>query len=124
MTADHYRRVCQLLEDCGGVRFHDQLHPGAAVYSLRAYRMTPDCGSNEKPAPCHVYVWPPVDRHSGSVEVRTFGAPSRPDGGGHCDPWVEVKVYSLPIASFDLPALERAAASLAAVWRAWRGVYP
>jgi len=117
-TADHYRRVCQLLEDCGGVRFHDPTDPDATVYSLRAYRMTPDCGCNDKPAPCHVYVW------SRFVELRTSGAPSRPEGGGHCDPWVEVRVTSLSLETFDLPALERAAASLAAVWQAWRGVYP
>ena len=117
-TADHYRRVCQLLEDCGGVRFYDPTDPDATVYSLRAYRMTPDCGANEKSTPCHVYVW------SRFVELRTFGAPSRPEGGGHCAPWVEVRVYTLPLETFDLPALERAAASLAAVWRAWREVYP
>lgn len=117
-TADHYRRVCQMLEDCGGVRFHDSRNPDATVYSVPAYRMTPDCGANAKPAPCHVYVW------RRTVELRTFGAPSRPEGGGHCDPWVEVRVSSMPLASFDFAALERAAASLAAVWRAWREVYP
>lgn len=114
---DHYRRVCQLLEDCGGVRFADPREPDATVYSLRAYRMTPDCGGNAKPAPCHVYVW------SRSVELRTSGAPSRSEGG-YCESWVEVRVTSLPLASFDLAALERAAASLAAVWRTWREVYP
>jgi hypothetical protein len=124
---DHYARVCRLLEGYGGMQFVDRLEPSATAYSVRKFRSTPDCGSNEKPAPCHIYIHPPrihgPYRTGGSVEVRTFGAPTRSDAG-ECAPWVEVKVYAIDLETFDAAALERAAECVAALWRAFRAEYP
>jgi len=124
---DHYTRVCRLLEDYGGTPFNDRTEPSAMVYSLRRFRCVPDCGSNEKPAPCHVYVHPPRAagpyRTGGSVEVRTFGAPTRTTEG-ECSPWIEVRLYAIDLDAFDAAALERAVACVASLWRGFRDAYP
>jgi hypothetical protein len=124
---DHYARVCRLLESYGGVQFVVRLEPSATAYNIRKFRLMPDCGSNKKPAPCHVYVYPPrihgPYRIGGSVEVHTFGAPTRSSHGQYA-PWVEVKVYAIDLEAFDAAALERAAECVAALWRAFRAAYP
>lgn len=123
---DHYTRVCRMLEECGGVNFVDPMRSSARCYSFRRYRAEPECGSNEKPAPFHVYVYPPMQgryRTTGSVEVCTFGAPTR-TVEGNCSPWIEAKLYAIDLEAFDFAALERAAACIAALWQTFREVYP